>query len=71
MPEYRTESDSLGEVRVPPGEQNAGSPERPRQHGTVVQRLISLCHVHRSGGQCEAAVDSSGQDAARPDRGKG
>ena len=40
-------------------------------NGPIIQRLVSLCHVHRGGGECEATVDFSRKGIARPNRGKG
>src|SRR6266404_1246395 len=54
-----------------PRKQGAGSPQRSRQHGAVVQRLVSVRDVYRGGGQCEAAPDSSREGAQRRDRGEG
>src|SRR5216683_1681544 len=45
-------------------EQNAGSPERSRQHVSVFERLISFGDEYCGGRQCEAATDPRGKAAA-------
>ena len=35
-------------------QQNARSSQRPCEHVTVVERFVSVGHVHRRGGECEA-----------------
>ena len=37
-------------------EQDAGSSQRPRQHGAVVERFISVGDEHRGGRQCESSA---------------
>jgi hypothetical protein len=51
-------------------QQNAGSPERSRQHVAVVERHVSIGDVHRRGGECRAAAEAGGEGAARCDRGQ-
>ena len=43
------------------GQQDAGSPQRPRQHVAIVERHLPSRDVHRRGGQREAATASRGQ----------
>src|SRR5712664_3120876 len=46
-------------------EQGPGASQRPRQHGPVVQRHVSLGNEHRGGGQCEAAAYPGSEGVAR------
>src|SRR5262249_24976206 len=50
------------------GKQDAGAPERSRQHVAIFQRLISYCNEHRGRGKCQREVDTRGKGSARCDR---
>ena len=52
-------------------QQGAGSSQRSRQHGAVVERHVSFGDVYRGGRQREAAPDSRGRRLARRDRREG
>ena len=41
---------------TPLGSQSAGSSQRSRQHGAVVERLVPVGDVHRGGRQCEGSA---------------
>lgn len=45
------------------GSKAAGSPQRPCQHGPVVQRFLPFRDVHRDGDQRPSAADSRGEAA--------
>ena len=52
-------------------QQDAGAPQRPRQHVAIVERHIPLGDVHRRRGERERAAAAGGYRPARRDRGKG
>ena len=53
---------------TPLGSHSAGSSQRSRQHGAVVERFVPFGDVHRRGREREGAPHSGGDGAARRDR---